>query len=154
MSATLDDASNIEAINEYIMNVPLKNKDAATVRDEWLKWHDGLGWYEQSFPSVPTYDRARNIKHKFDLANTTSTEEKAAVKQSHLTGMTSEEMRGEVKRTTSTGNYLDHPEDAEPWIPAKTKIVLAIGGIILTAGLVAKKIYVDPWLKALIPRRS
>lgn len=144
MRGTLDDAANIEAINEYVMNAPLKTSAGAKARDKWLEWHDNLGWYDKGFPSLQVYDRARNLKHAFDLANAPTPAAKEAVKESMKTSLTSEELRGETKRTTSEGGYLEPPEEPTPWLPMKTKIVLGLAGTVIFAALTAKKIYLDP----------
>lgn len=148
MSATLDDAANIAAINTYIMTQPLKTAEAGIARNEWLKFHEGLSWYSRSFPSVEDYDKARNIKNRFNEAQAITAKEKAAVLENRLTGLTSEELRGEPKRTLADGTYLeDEASGGEPWLPKKTKLALAVGALVVTAGIIAKKIYIDPVLR-------
>lgn len=150
MSATSDDAANIKAINTYIMTTPLATSAAGNVRNEWLKWHDGLGWYSREYPSVEIYDQARNLRNKFNLANAKTAEEKEQVKRVMQTGLTSEELRGETKRTTAEGGYLAPPPgESEPWLPMKTKVALGMGVLVLGALTVAKKIYLDPLLAPL-----
>lgn len=146
MSGTSDDAANIEAINEYIMAQPIHTTAAGQVRDEWLKWHESIGWTGQNFPSVETYDEARNLRNKFNLANAKTEAEKADIKNVQQTGLSSEQLRGETDRRTVDGNYLVVPPEAEPWIPTKTKIAGAL--IAVGAGVLwfLKKAYVDPFL--------
>jgi hypothetical protein len=160
MAGRTDDAANIAAINTYVMTQPINTSAAGKVRDKWLKYHDNLSWVEKNLPSLQDYDQARNILHEFDLANAKTSEEKADVKSRQQTGVTSEEMRGETKRTQADGNYLPPPPEksfaksiglsgSNAWLPTKTKIALALGGIVFIAGSIAKKIYLDP----LLPKR-
>lgn len=153
MEGTFDDAANIEAINRYIADAKINTAAAAKIRDRWIKWHDNLGWYDSSFPSLQVYDEARNIRNEFNIANAVTTEEKKQVKQLQQEGLTSEELRGETSRRLSTGDYLEKPEESEPWLPTKTKVALGIFAGVVTVGLFAKAIYVDPWLKVAGIRR-
>ncbi len=149
MSGTFDDAANIDAINRYIADSTINTSAGAKARDEWIRWHDKLGWYDKSFPTLEVYDQARNLRNEFNLANAKTSQEKKEIKQIQQEGLTSEELRGEASRRLSTGDYLEHPEASEPWIPTKTKIAIGIFTAILIAGKVTKSIYVDPWLKAI-----
>lgn len=146
MAGQSDDAANVAAINEYIMTQPINTPASAAVKDEWLKWHDTLGWYQQQFTSTDNYDAARNLRNKFNEANATTAEEKAQVKYIQQTGLSSEELRGETDRRTSDGGYLDHPPESEPWIPTKTKIAGVLIGLSAAALWVLKKTYIDPFL--------
>ena len=151
MEATRDDAANIAAIHTYVMSQPLNTKAAEKARDAWLKFHEDLGWTGREFPSVEDYDNARNLRNAFDLANAKTAAEKKVVEEFHKNGITSEELRGEPKRTTSDGNYLVPPpepeeEVSEPWIPMKTKIALGVGAAVLVGLSFLKKMYVDPFL--------
>lgn len=151
MEATRDDARNIDAINTYIMTQPLKTSEAGIVRNEWLKFHEGLGWTGRNFPSVGDYDKARNIRNKFNDAQAVTAKEKEAVIDQRLQGLTSEELRGEIKRTTADGGYLEEEAsgNSEPWLPTKTKVALGIGALVIGASLILKKIYVDPAVRML-----
>ncbi len=148
MSATRDDAANIDAINTYVMTQPLKTAEAGIVRNEWLRFHEALGWTGRNFPSVEDYDKARNIRNRFNDAQAVTAKEKEAVVESRLTGLTTEELRGETRRTLADGSYLeDEASGGEPWLPTKTKIALGIGALAFGALLIAKKIYVDPFIR-------
>lgn len=150
MSGTLDDAANIDAINRYIAGAKPKTMAGAKARDAWIKWHDSLGWYDKSFPSLEVYDRARNLKNEFEIANAETKEEVKATKEKQQTGLTSEEMRGEASRRLSSGDYLeedpDEREEGEPWLPTKTKVVLGVAAAAFIAGKIALNTYVKPWL--------
>lgn len=147
MSATSDDADNIAAINTYIMTQPLKTAEAGIVRNEWLKFHEKLGWTGRNFPSVQDYDSARNIRNRFNDAQATTVAEKMAAADQRTRGLTSEELRGETRRTTTDGGYLEEEASGgEPWLPTKTKIALGVGAVAAAALLIAKKMYIDPWL--------
>lgn len=153
MAGSMDDAANIEAINQYIAAAPIKTTEGAKARDEWIKWHDALGWYDKTFTSLEVYDQARNLRNNFNIANAVTAKEKVEVKNQQQEGLTSEELRGEASRRLSTGDYVEHPEESEPWLPTKTKIALGVAGVAVLALTAVKKIYVDPWLKAAGVRR-
>jgi hypothetical protein len=153
MSATSDDAANIAAINAYIMSQPLKTAEAGIVRNEWLKFHEGLGWYSSKFPSVEDYDKARNIRNRFNDAQAVTAKEQTQVLEQRLKGLTSEELRGETRRTTTEGNYLeDEASGGQPWLPTKTKFALAIGALVIGGAMIAKRIYIDPALRMVTGR--
>lgn len=147
MSGTFDDAANIDAINRYITEATIKTTAGAKARDAWILWHDKLGWYDQSFPSQQVYDQARNLRNDFNIANAVSIQEKKDIKQQQQAGLTSEELRGEASRRLSTGDYLEHPEDSEPWLPTKTKIAIGVLAGVTIAGKVLFGIYIKPWIK-------
>lgn len=151
MEATSDDAANIAAINDYIMTQTLKTAEAGVIRNEWLKFHEGLGAWGRNFPSVGDYDTARNIRNRFNDAQAITPQEKIAAITQRTQGLTSEELRGEAKRTTAQGGYLEEEASGgnaeEPWLPTKTKVALGFGAAIITGLLIAKKIYLDPILR-------
>lgn len=148
MSATSDDSANIAAINTYVMTQPLKTAEAGIVRNEWLKFHEALGWTGRAFPSVEDYDKARNIRNRFNDAQAVTQAEKTAAVEQKLKGLTSEELRGETRRTTTEGGYLeDEASGGEPWLPTKTKVALGIGALVVGGLFIAKSIYLDPVLR-------
>lgn len=151
MAGSMDDAANIKAINTYIMTQPIHTSKAGEIRNKWLKWHDNLSYLEKTFTSQETYDVARNIRNEFNTANAITPAQKAAVEAVKQTGLTSEELRGETKRTTAEGNYLApepdlDDEEEEPWIPTKTKVALGVSGVVLLGLAALKRIYIDPFL--------
>ena len=150
MAGTSDDAANIVAINNYIAGASIKTAAGAKARDAWIRWHDALGWYDKSFPSLEVYDQARNLRNEFNLANAETPTEKKAVKVAQQEGLTSEELRGEASRRLSTGDYLEK-EESEPWLPTKTKIAIGVLAGIAIAGKIAFGVYVKPWLRAIKP---
>ena len=135
MSVMLKD--NMEAINRYFMEqITVKTSAAEKVKQEWMQyWKDtkrDWTWYSQD-----EYDKARNLKHKFDTANAVTTAERNAATAQRTTGLTSEQLRGETKRSGTSGMYL---EEEEPLIPTKYKVIGAVGIGLLTVGVFAKKI--------------
>lgn len=152
MQGTLDDAANIDAINRYITEQPIKTTAGAKARDAWVKWHNNLGWYDKSFPSLEVYDKARNLRNEFNIANAVTPKEVKEVKQIQQTGLSSEQLRGEADRRLSTGDYLEEEDHGEPWLPTKTKVALGIAAGAFIAAKVAFGVYVKPWLRTIKPR--
>lgn len=143
--AALLQADDIDAINRYIVYASIKTKDAAKIKDEWIRWHDGLGWWSKNMDSA-VYDEARNKRNRFNLANATSNAEKESIKNTQQTGLSTEEMQGGTRRVLSSGTY--EVADEESIIPTSFK--LGVGLTITTAvlGYVAYKFYSPTsWLK-------
>lgn len=148
--AALLQADDIDAINRYIaQDTPVKTKEAGKLRDEWIRWHDSLGWWDKNMDQA-VYDRARNLRNAFNLANSTSAKEKAQVKEVQQTGLTTEEMQGGVRRTLSSGDYS---ESDEPWIPTSFKLGVGVTFASLVAGYFAYKVYV-PDLKRWVVKKA
>jgi len=130
-------AQDMEAINKYIMEKTPLTPEAKAVQVEWIKfWKEhqkSILWYSQD-----EFDQARNIKRNFDLANAISSAEKAVVENHYASGITSEETKGGVRRSTSEGVYI---VDEEPFLPTRVKVaglgILALLGI----GYVGVKYY-------------
>jgi hypothetical protein len=132
---TEDFKADLEAINTYIMT-PGRAKTAAAkkLKNDWLAWFDTLGFWEKNFDST-IYDRARNKRHDFDLANTTTSADKQAVINQMTTGLTSEELQGQTRRTTEEG-YFIVPD--EPFIPDRITYSILGLGILASLGYAAK----------------
>ena len=128
---------DIDAINEFFAREPIHTSEAAKIKDEWIKWHDDLGWYSKNYDSA-AYDEARNIRNRFNIANAITAEDKAFVRTVQQTGFSTEEMQGGVKRVLSDGTYST---PNQPLIPTAFKV--GVGATLLTAGLgyAAYKLY-------------
>ncbi len=134
---------DMEAINTYIMGSKVNTKAADAVKNKWIVWWEenkrsGWDWYSQE-----EFDLARNFRNQFNLANAKSSTEKDAVKNQASSGVTSEEARGETKRSTSEGYYIV-PEP--PLISNTTKIGIIAAIAAVALGWVAKVAYIDPIL--------
>ena len=140
-------AADMDAINKYMMTTPVRTAAAERVKIEWMRFWEvtqrDFLWYSQE-----EFDAARNLRNKFNLANTVTPEQKKAVEDTMRTGLTGEEVRGDTRRATTEGSYLE-PEQSivEFHIPTSWKVFGAIGAIALGAGWYAKKAYVDPAVK-------
>lgn len=122
------DSADMEAINVYMMNTAYKTEAARKLRDDWVQWYNDL-WPGQKYLQS-TYDEARNRRNAFNLANTTTTSEYNDVKRVITTGMTTEEMQGETKRTTSEGMFPKSSTDTGvSWLPSTTTGWLLVGGV-------------------------
>lgn len=136
--AAILQADDIDAINRYVVYAKVNTKDAGKVKDEWIKWHDSLGWWDRNM-SPEVYDKARNLRNKFNLANATSAKEKEEIRNVQQTGLSTEEMQGGTRRILSTGTY-ETPD--EPIIPSSFKLGVGVTLGTLLAGYVAYKLYV------------
>lgn len=147
--AAILQADDIDAINRYIVYAKVNTKEAGKIKDEWIKWHDSLGWWDRNMaPEI--YDKARNLRNKFNLANATSAKEKEEIRQVQQTGLSTEEMQGGTRRILSTGQY--ETED-EPIIPTSFKLGVGVTLGTLLAGYVAYKLYV-PDIKGIMRKVS
>lgn len=139
----MSQAEDIEAINKYITSAKLKTKAATDLHDAWIRWHDGLSWYERTFDGS-IFDEARNRRYRFNLANATTKKQVEQVKQQQKTGLTAEEVKGEARRMTSEGTY------ETPLVSAHTKAkwtaLTILGALTFGAGYIAKRVYLDPLL--------
>lgn len=135
-------ADNIAAINRYMVETPANNPKVIKLRDEWIRWHDGLTWWEKNIETA-TYDRARNLRNEFNLLNATTPAEKEAVKNVQTTGLTSEELEGGVRRVLSSGNYSEASGGLLP-----PGFALGIGATlaVLVGGYTALKLSPAGWL--------
>lgn len=122
----MSQSDDLDAVNRYIVQAPLKTRAAEGVHDEWVRWFDSLSWLEKSLDGE-TWDRARNLKNQFNAANATNAAEREQAARVAKTGLTTEEMAGGMRRTLSTGDY------DVPLISTSTR--MAIGGVVALAGL-------------------
>jgi len=130
-------SANMEAINRYFMETAkVKTKAAEKIKQEWMKWwkdnRRSVTWYDQE-----EYDIARNMRNRFDLANTITTVERADVERHQATGLTSEEAAGGTRRAGTSGMYV---EEEEPLIPTKWKVGAALGIGLIAIGVFGKKL--------------
>lgn len=130
-------SANMDAVNRYFMETAkVRTKAAEKIKQEWMEWwkenRRSLTWYDQE-----EYDIARNMRNRFDLANTVSVAERAGVQQHQATGLTSEEAAGETRRAGTSGMYV---EEEEPLIPTKWKVVAALGVGLIAVGVFGKKL--------------
>lgn len=135
--AALLQAEDIEAINRYIVYTEARTKDALKIRDEWIRWHDGLGWWKKNMEQS-VYDEARNIRNRFNLANATSKAEKEHVQHVQQTGLSTEEAQGDTRRVLSSGMY-ETPD--QPLIPTAFKIGVGATLVVAVLGYTAYSLY-------------
>jgi hypothetical protein len=124
--ALSNQGSNIEAIARYIGGQePARTPAAIAVRDEWQRFYSGLGDFEKNFEQQ-AYDRARNLRLKFNRANAVTPEQVAAVEEQALRGVTTEEMAGEADRRTADGSYIPPPSGSTTAAHA----LIAVGAVV------------------------
>ena len=98
-------SEDIEAINYYITYGPSNNTgiwpktDAAKdIANEWRRFYENISIWDDS---QKNYDLARNIRNRFQAANSITVEEKKVAENVAKTGMTTEEMQRKARRTTN-----------------------------------------------------
>lgn len=124
---TFNHWDNVEAIDRYIKNAPLNTKAAGAIRDEWTRFFDEFSW---SYATQEQYDRARNLRNRFNLANAVTQSDKEQVLHVMQTGLTTEELAGGTSRRLIDGSYI------EPLLTAETKAKLVFGGVIIAGAFV------------------
>lgn len=140
--------ANMEAVNKYIMDTPAKTAKAKQLKDEWIKWYDGLDYYDYyvTCSSLPCkhWDEARMRRDAFNKANATTSTELKQVLRVQETGFSTEEAAGEPRRRTSEGTYGETRKPPPSWMPSKT--VLYAGAGLLIAGLYLHFVVIRPRL--------
>lgn len=122
---------DLAAIDRYMKNTPVLTAAARAVKDEWVVWYDGIGWWGSY--SQANYDHARNVRNRFNLANAVTAEDRAWVDYVMRTGLTTEEMAGGTRRTLSTGMYDEPPK---PILSDTTRVALIAGGVATAVGVI------------------
>lgn len=107
-AAWTEQGRNIEAIARYFGAATPRTSEAVAARDEWQRFYSGLGELEANWEQQ-AYDRARNLKLKYNRANAITAAEKAAVEEQALRGVSTEEIEGSGDRRTSSGEYVPPP---------------------------------------------
>lgn len=121
--------ADIDAIKDYFVRTEAVTLEASKIKDEFTKWYDTLGWYSKS--TDENFDLARNIRNRFNLANATTPEEKAAVETTMATGVSSEQAQGTPDRRLQNG-MLPGPvtPPPAPLIPTEWKIIGGVGAFL------------------------
>jgi hypothetical protein len=128
--AVTDQGRNIEAIARYFGAQIPRTREATAARDEWQRFYSGLSDIELNFEQQ-AYDRARNLRLKYNRANAVTPEEKAAVELQALHGVTTEDIEGDPDRRTSTGEYVPPPSGSARVATIAGLVGLGIGSLVL-----------------------
>lgn len=133
MLVLTDQAENIEAIARYIgEQEPARTDAARAVRDEWQRFYSGLGDFERNYEQQ-AYDRARNLKLRFNQANATTAEQKQAVEDQALRGLSTEQLNGEPDRRQTDGTYVPPPSGSTELAHVVIGVGVALGIVLLLA---------------------
>lgn len=125
---TIDD---MVAIERYMKDTLALTPEATKIKDAYIAWFDGLYWWQKS--SQDNFDKARNYRNQFNLANAPTAEAKAAVQAVITSGLSKEQAQGDADRRNSAGMYPNHPD---PWIPLQWEIAgVAIAALTLLVGV-------------------
>ena len=150
--------ADMEAINKYIMETNGKSSKAESIKAEWIRYWESIkrdwSWYSQE-----EFDKARNFRDRFNLANVTSKAEETAVKEQMRSGVSAERARGETERRTSSGSYLEEEKPLVDFnIPLSWKIGAGVSALVLGLLWIASKtVAFDPIkisANALLARRK
>ncbi len=101
-----DQAEDIDAVALYMAQTPAKTPSARQLQDQFKVWLDGVSWWNKRYDR-PTYDRARNLRNDFNLANATTPAGRAAAEQVAKTGLTTEQTTGGASRVSSEGRFSE-----------------------------------------------
>jgi peptidoglycan hydrolase-like protein with peptidoglycan-binding domain len=118
----VDDA---EAILTYIKGTNAQTDAAATLKAQFLTWYNNSSWYNKNFDSQ-WYDELRSRRNAFNIANSVTPKEKAAIQNVLERGMTAEEMQGKPRPPIDTKTGLVGQSIKKP--PAGMPIPNASGG--------------------------
>lgn len=134
LSGGIHDNEDMSAINQFVSDTVAITPDAIELKNQWVRWWDGLSWYTKNV-STEAYDEARNRMKAFVIANQPTQQAKKDIKEVFAQGIDTEQMEGESKRSDDQG-FFDAPDrDPEkPLIPQWVWIsvgVSVLGGIAL-----------------------
>ncbi len=107
----LPQAEDIDAINRYIIETPVRTPAAQAARDTWILWHDATGAWERN-TSRPAFDHARNLRLAFELANATTDAERGQILETAMSGLSAEQMQGQPDRRATDGSYSEIGESS------------------------------------------
>lgn len=119
-------SANIDAIRAYFDQTPVMTPDAQKIKDAFVIWYDDLSWFGKGLNS--NYDLARNQRNRFNLANAITPQEKQNVQTVISTGMSTEQLQGQVDRRDETGML---PGPVVPPTPPLIPTPYVVGGAIL-----------------------
>jgi len=142
MSGTVENATNVEAINDFMHRAAPQTPAAAIAFNDWVKWYDAtkpgvFGWWSDA-----DVDHARNLRNAFNRANAVTTAEKAKVAEVIQSGGTLEQSAGEPDRRNAAGDFEEPPPGVVHswWFwPA---IALGTGVVVATVAPAVVKLYV------------
>lgn len=131
----LDDeiSKNMSAIRAMFDTVQVNTPGAQSIKNDFVRWYDDLSWFDKRLQS--NYDLARNLRNRFDLANATTPEAKAAVQTVLTTGLSTEQLQGQPDRRDETG-MLPGPKvpPKPPLVPTPVLIAgAAVAGLAFVA---------------------
>lgn len=98
----VDDA---EAILDYMKRTNAQTDAAATQKAQFLTWYNNSSWYDKNFNDT-WYDELRSRRNAFNIANSVTPKEKAAIANVLERGMTAEEMQGKPRPAIDTKTGL------------------------------------------------
>lgn len=102
-----DMQADMDAIDRYIRAQPINNDAARVLKSDWIRWYDGLSWFDKGTESVR--QQASNRRNAFNVANAKSDAERETVKQTIATGLTRDEIYNGKRVVDAAGNYPKQP---------------------------------------------
>jgi hypothetical protein len=64
----MSQSEDMEAVNVYMRTTPLVTPEAFQIKDSFIRWYDGLSWWDKSMNS-DTWDNARTRRNQLNIAN-------------------------------------------------------------------------------------
>lgn len=64
----MSQSEDMEAVNLYMRTTPLTQPEAFQIKDAFIRWYDGLSWWDKSMNS-DTWDEARTRRNQLNIAN-------------------------------------------------------------------------------------
>ncbi len=132
MLVLTDQGRNIAAIAVYIgEQIPPRTPAALAVRNEWQSFYSSLGDFEANYEQQ-AYDRARNLRLKYNLANATTEAERLEALAQGQGGISTEQVDGNADRRRTDGSYVPPPSGSAELVRAVAiTAALALGLVLL-----------------------
>lgn len=118
---------DMEAINRYMREAIPATKEGRLALADWDSWWVTLDWWDKNV-STEAFDKARNLFHKFVVANQPTQQGKESIKEVLARGITTEEIEGNPRRSDEEGNF---PEPTSEIVKTGTWIGAALGVSVL-----------------------
>jgi peptidoglycan hydrolase-like protein with peptidoglycan-binding domain len=93
----MSQSEDMTAINKYMSSAKPNNDAAAALRDTFVNWYKGLGWYDITVAS-DAYNKARDMRTAFNAAQGTP---------EMVSGMTTEQMQGKAPTIAASKQARD-----------------------------------------------
>lgn len=127
-----DQAADIEAINKFFLDTKAVNSTATNLKNEWLQWYSGLGWYDKNVNEAIAA-QAFNKRNAFLRANVTTSAEKEMVDRfiKDVDGPTTNPVTGKPILKDDQGNRIVPPIPLIPPLYKAIAVGVGTGTVVL-----------------------